>query len=102
MRICMSGNQNARKHHLGRETLVHLYETECLSIAEIQKRTGCQSIHAELVRYGIQRRTRRICRLIEPSTADFGDRSWTRRSRYEKLCSPSPKADRVLALREFA
>jgi hypothetical protein len=56
MRKCMTGNQNSRKHHLSRELLVQLYETERLPIAEIQRRTGCGTIYRELVRFGIPRR----------------------------------------------
>jgi hypothetical protein len=70
----MAGNQNARKHHIARETLVQLYEVEHLSIAEIERRTNCGTIHRELVRFGIpRRRTRsvRVAPVVEPTVLDM-------------------------------
>jgi hypothetical protein len=74
MRVSMVGNQNSRKHLLSRETLIQLYEIERLPIAEIKRRTGGGSVHRELVRQGIPRRTTRSARFtptIEFSHADM-------------------------------
>jgi hypothetical protein len=73
MRTCMTGNQNARKNDLSRETLVQLYVVERLSIAEIGRRTGCGTVHRELARLDIPRRgtcKTKILPTVKPTIAD--------------------------------
>lgn len=72
----MIGNQNARKHHITKETLESLYVTEGLSVREIEERLKCRTIHRLLVKYKISRRQVNRPRSIPPVSPTATDKAY--------------------------